>query len=193
MQKLMIVLLSTFFFQAAAHAEDMPATYSVNVARVQLGLKCTLSKANGGDTDCSIQVKARGKQEIVLTQDAESGNFAGVDAANDDSGQYVLVLAADANKTLQGLSLMHMVQGSDGTSFDMSLSAVQTASLSSVNIPKLNIVVNADESVTIDMTMAAYAPAETVNMVTAASTKSLQDFALKTIQPAIDAARLKLK
>ena len=103
-------------------------------------------------------------------------------------GQYMLILSADANKNIVETGVMRMQTSTDGKSFDANLSVTQTNSLTAVNIAPLNVTVDGTTK-KFSMTVFAYAPVGSTNMVTAKDKQSLVDYVLKKVQPVLKAAR----
>lgn len=187
-KSLLLSSIVSLSFSGVIHAQAN--NYDVELARVQMNLKCEISGDNGGSTDCSIDLKSRGKQAITMeeSKDPKSPGFTGVDSVMDTNGMYLLAISADTTKAVQNVTMMRMQQGSAPMSFDVSLASSVTNSTTAVNISPLSIVMD-NTKMTINLTVVAYAPASTKNIVTASSTTELVDYVLKTIQPAIQAAK----
>src|SRR5262245_44222942 len=101
----MLPIIAIAFAGVQAIADEGSSSASSNeVARQQLSLKCNISKTNGGTTDCSINLKAKGKHVISMEpakeQKGGTVGFVGVDAVTEPGGQYLLILSADTNATL---------------------------------------------------------------------------------------------
>lgn len=186
-----LALVSSVAF--ADQPQPQPESFIVGVARAQIDLNCKISADNGGSTDCTVGFSSRGRQEIVMTQGEAGGGFAGVDMVSDSSGQFMLIATTDDAKALNSVNLVHLAQGASQTSFNANISTIGTNQLAVMSIPRLAIEVGSDQAVTIAMSLVAYAPATSINMVTASSFDSLIDHALLSVQPAVKAARLLAK
>lgn len=164
--------------------------FEVEVARVQLNLTCEMSSANGGTTECTANVKSRGRQVIKMeeSEDKKVEGFSGADAVKDDNGIYVLALSADTTKTLKNMTMMRMQHSADATEFEVSLVSNETNSLTALNISPLKIQLS-ESTIKVNLTVVAYAPAKTKNIVTASTTDGLVEYVLQKIQPAITAAK----
>lgn len=175
---LTIAALATLGTQALADS------YQVNVARVQLDLACTIDKSSGGSTDCSMNVKSQDKLALTLNQD-EKG-YTGIDQVSDPAGQYMVAVSADANKQIQSVSLLRLQANPDGKSAEVALTSTAASTLNAVNISPL--IVSVDGQIyKLQMTVVAYAPAASINMVTASDKVELKNYILEKVQPALNA------
>ncbi|MGE3683486.1 MAG: hypothetical protein AB7G93_17320 [Bdellovibrionales bacterium] len=181
------ILVVTLAAGLPALAEQ--GTYSVEMARVQMDLTCDIKSAEGGHTDCSLNLKASGKQVVSMTTNESGAGFAGVDQVSDANGQYMLVLTADESKALNSVTLMRFAGGADADSFDASLTITETNSLSAVNISPLRVERSGQGDVKVTMSLVAYGPAGEENLVTARDHKPLADYVLRKIKPAVIAAQ----
>lgn len=187
----LVSAVSLVLFAGLVRAEDPPPVeYTVEIARAQLNLECTISGADGGSAQCTTTSSIRGKQSVDMyaRQDQKPG-FIGADVIGNETTKNALVLGADADKNLQGIALFRMDASADGKSYDSGMSAVNTTSLAAANLDPLHIEMIDDQTCKVTMTFTAYGPANTENMVTSFNKTQLTDYALEKVRPAIAVAR----
>jgi hypothetical protein len=146
----MLAIMSGLAVMPNANASDAP---TLEVSRVQGDLVCHISGNDGGEVDCTSDLKAQGKVEIALNSAGQDGSLVGVNEFSDLGGKNALVVVTDAAKNLKSVTFVRGQKFND--TVQLELSSTETASLNTIHISPMTIQCK-DQDCTISMSYVAY-------------------------------------
>lgn len=153
-----LVALSAFAFSALA---DAPAP-TLEIARLQGSLSCSLSKASGGQFDCNVHVKGIGKMNIDLMAETDkNGNtvgYYGLDRLTENGLNYTLVVQADTAMTTTGVVLVTDNFDPSSTTLQANVAAVETGAVKAANISPIKVTFVDADSVNVELGFTLYGP-----------------------------------
>jgi hypothetical protein len=183
--KSLLVVACALSSIAFADDQQQPVVYQVPVARIQGNLACTLTLKDQG-IDCSAHIAAKGMGMVDMkAKNDDKGvpeSYMGMDKIKEGGVESTLMVQADANKAIQGLSLFTASANDAGTVVTTNMMSSMANELQLLNVAPMVIDVSDAQMIKFSINFTVYAKPQS-SLVQSADPVQITNLVLERVKP----------